>query len=127
MFLVWSCYTIGSTIPSQLEGCGDYMTIEREKFAKKPVDINEFLNNLSELSSQDKVFVEKLNPKNPEDADIILRIALRGKTKREYRQIVNGLIHYSHNLEDKEREDEIYKLTLKVIILGEDIHGLIWT
>jgi len=103
------------------------MTIEREKFAKKPVDINEFLNNLSELSSQDKVFVEKLNPKNPEDADIILRIALRGKTKREYRQIVNGLIHYSHNLEDKEREDEIYKLTLKVIILGEDIHGLIWT
>lgn len=98
-----------------------------DKVKKQPADINVFIGELNKLLTQDEITLKGVNSKDRCDNDLIMRIALRGKTVDEYFELVDQLFVANDATKSKEEKKRLGDLTGRIMGIGEDTLGIDWS
>ena len=87
-----------------------------------------FLSQMEGLASKPEVHVTNLNLENRGDLRLALTSLLRGKTVKEYFDIVGGLFDaYDKAKGNRAEQDKLHTLSSTIMSIGEHDLGIDWS
>lgn len=105
------------------------MVAERGKDSKKrqPADLNGFVGELNALGTKTEITLKDVNFGDRFDNDLVLRIALRGKSVDDYFGLVGRLMDAYEATTDKKVKDQYLNLWHHIMAIGENTLGIDWS
>jgi len=87
-----------------------------------------FLSQVDGLASKPEVHVTNLNLEDRGDLRLALISLLRGKTVKEYFNIVGGLFEAHDKAKgNRAEQDKLHTLSSTIMGIGEDVLGIDWS